>query len=260
MSTPSIIDKWPWIIYIESEDGDNRYGVQVHDIQTGNDGDVCMSILTHQLLLNNTSPYVIDIGLDEGWWSIFVIETSPTAIIDAFEPNKESFTAMVSRLSMLPRMRLHNFAISDHSGFLPFNPQKGQSHSRNLECPQKVPCTTLERYIENRHVDMIKIDTEGHDIRILRTLHPYLSNIDAIVFECTVFWNGRTEEECVEVTRTELLYLKQQYRYMYSLSRRAFPPYLITLTSEQDIVEFVKYCNIHHLQVDILVCNEAISI
>jgi FkbM family methyltransferase len=260
MSIESVTHKWPWIIYIESADGDNRYGVQAGDIQTGNDGDVCMSILTHQLLQKKTAPYVIDIGLDEGWWSTFVTEINPSAIIDAFEPNPESFTAMVPRLTSLPRLRLHNFAISDHSGFLPFNSQKGQSHSRNPESTQKVPCTTLERYIENRHVDMIKIDTEGHDICILRTLHPYLSMIDAIVFECTVFWNGRTEQECVEVTQNELLYLKQQYRYMYSLSRRAFPPYLITLTSDQDIIEFVQHCNIHHLQVDILVCNEPISI
>lgn len=250
MATPL----YPWIIQIGSSN-DSRYGVQVRDIQSGNDGDVCLSLITHKLLKDKSIPHVIDIGADEGWWSIFVADINPTAIIDAFEPNPESFVGFVPYLSSVPQLRLHTFAISDHSGFLPFHPQKGQSHSRT-ESTMCVPCTTLDRYIHNSHVDMIKIDTEGHELRILRTLHPYLNTIGAIVFECTVFWNGSTEEECIASTRDELIFLKQHYKYMYSLSRRDFPPQLLPIVSENDIYRYVSTCYIQHLQTDILVCNE----
>lgn len=249
--------EYSWIIPIQDEN-DPRFGIQIRHIKSGNDGDICNSVVTYKLLKNKINPYVIDIGVDEGWWSFFCTEINSSVTIDAFEPNPNSFRELIQYLDSTPQIRLHNYAISNKSGFLPFTLESGMSNSRCTNGTVSVPCTTLDRYIKNAKIDLIKIDTEGHDLCILETLHPYIKSINAILFECTVYWYGSTKEECIEKTSKELIYLKQQYMYMHSLSRRGIPPSLTSLANDQEIINFVKWSYENKYQTDILVCNESL--
>ena len=104
----------------------------------------------------------------------------------------------------------------------------------------------------NRLVNLMKIDTEGHDIIILRSLHPYLEQIKSIIFECTSYWSG------LQTTIDELLFLRLHYEYMYILSRRG-DPLLHRLTSTDSITQFVNYSYENKYQVDILVCHTPIQ-
>lgn len=248
---------YPWIIKINSP-SDPRDGIRVRHIESGNDGDVCNSIITYKLLHECTNPYVIDIGVDEGWWSFFVTTINPSATIDAFEPNPVSFRKLVPYLESTPQLRLHNYAISNIcGGFLPFTSDGGQSHSRHSrDQGETVPCITLDRYIQTKTVDLIKIDTEGHDLRVLESLRPFIHQIKAIIFECTVYWYGTTREECVCATVLGLAYLKCQYKYIYSLSRRGKPQ----LAEIDDIASFVNWCYDNRYQTDILVCNTPMNL
>jgi FkbM family methyltransferase len=243
----------PWIAIVEEEGPDRRWGVQVRDILSGNDGDVCNSVLTSKLLRPGNSQYVLDIGVDKGWWSFFVAEQNPAVEIDAFEPNPISFRSLVPKLDSIPQMRLHNIAVSDHSGFLPFTLAAGDSHSREKDSAVSLPCTTVDRYIRNRHVDLVKIDTEGHDLHVLRSLFPFLERIDAILFECTPYWYGETQEECVKNTCEALNHLHAVYGHMYTLSRRG-PPTLYEI-SREGIDAFVRDSYEQNKQTDIFVCK-----
>lgn len=249
--TPNIMSGYPWIIEIDNP-SDPRLGVQVRNIQLGNDGDVCNSFVTHELLSTGKPVFCLDIGVDEGWWSFFVADINSQAVVYGFEPNPHSYSLLQSQMDT--RVLFFNVAISNAIGPLNMTFAKGESHSRSEgEHTQVVPTMTLEPFIQGKHVDCIKIDTEGHDLIILRTLYPYLDRISSIIFEFTVYWY-----ESVEESRKVLYHLLTIYPYMYTLSRRG-PPVVVGLETTKDIDMFVEFCNNNQFQSDILVSREPIK-
>jgi FkbM family methyltransferase len=242
-----------WIVYIDG-DGDPRYGVKTRDLISANDGDICISCLTYDILKDKKDPYIIDIGVDEGWWSFFAIDINPSVSIDAFEPNPLSVEKLRHQLASAPQISLYPCAVSDKLGTIPFILSKGQSNSRSTEATTEVPCVRLEDYIGTRHVDLIKIDTEGHDLTILRSIHHLIPQIDSIIFEFTVYWYGETRETCVSQSIEELTYLSTKYKFMFILSRREIPPQL-TPIKQESIDRIVNYLYDNHNQVDIFVTN-----
>jgi FkbM family methyltransferase len=249
----------PWVVDFPCED-DPRSGIKVRHIVSGNDGDVCISYVTHTILSQASSAPLrcLDIGVDEGWWSLFVLDHFPNVVLDSFEPSPKSYATLLEHIGDDPRITLHNFAISDKTGLLPFTEDGGQSHSR-CETSTRVPCEPISRFIGDGQIDLIKIDTEGHDLIILNTLFPFLDKISAIIFECTTYWNGRTEEECISTTIDVLQRLKQSYAHMYMLSRRGEPT-LTEFMDNQDIEDFANSCYESTSQVDIVVSRTPISL
>lgn len=235
---------------------DPRKGVKIRHIQSGNDGDVCNSYITYHILKGNSPKYCIDIGVDEGWWSFFAASVNSNCKIDSFEPNPISYKALIPHIANDTQIRLFNVAISDSDSTLPFTVGGGQSHSRG-ESTQYVPCMRLDSFIQ-RPVSLIKIDTEGHDLKILRTLHPYLHNIEAIIFECTVYWYGTTRDECIKRTLDELTFLHNEYKHMYSLSRRG--DIQLIVIGFEDLLPYVEMLYDMPLQVDILVCRNQLDL
>jgi len=231
---------------------DPRFGLQIKHIVTGNDGDICNAYATYKII-NGTEPkYCIDIGVDEGWWSLFVAEINPNSIIDSFEPNELSYNNFKSYLVNQNQIRLHNLAISDKDGVLSFVQEGGQSNSRNQDAKLTVNCACIDKYIKDKIVNLIKIDTEGHDLVILKSFHPFLNQIEAIIFEFTVYWYGKNKEECIISSIEELIYLKSHYKYMYIMSRRG-NPVLREIKNNKDIITYVNYFYQNNHQVDILV-------
>lgn len=252
---------YPWIIEFPSLE-DPRNGIKVRHVISGNDGDVCISCVTHSILSKRTNEKLrcLDIGVDEGWWTYFILDHFPNAVLDLFEPNPESYTHILPYVEDDPRVTLHNIALSDTVGFLPFTKQQGQSHSRCSENPELyVPCERIDRYIGDSIIDLIKIDTEGHDLIILKTLYPYLHRINAIIFECTTYWNGTDKIDCISKTIEVLEHLKQEYQYMYMLSRRNAPS-LTEFIDLQDIEDFALSHYESLCQVDIVVSRDPISL
>jgi len=242
------------VIRIDSKT-DPRNGLQIKHIQTGNDGDICNAYVTYELVHGSEPKICIDIGVDEGWWSLFVTEINSNVRVDSFEPNPISYKALQPYLN--DQITLHNVAISDTSGTLLFSLEGGQTNSRSNGTVE-VLCKPLSPYIGTKQVDLIKIDTEGHDLIILKSLYPLLGQINAIVFECTPYWYGATKDICIQETLNVLTHLKSHYNHMYILSRRG-PPNLIELQTDEDIFRFILYSYNAHYQVDILVCNISIQ-
>ena len=243
-----------YVIFMDSET-DPRYGIQIHHIRSGNDGDVCNAFVSYELLHGTESKYCIDIGVDEGWWSFFVTDINPALQVDSFEPNPLSYSSLQRYLHN--RITLHNIAISDKTGSLPFTLNGGESNSRSTG-EFEVSCQSLEPYIQNKSVDLIKIVTEGHDLIILKTLYPYLKQIKAILFECTPYWYGVTKDECIQTTVSVVSYLKTHYAHMYVLSRRG-KPILTELQTMEEIQDFIEFSYTTNYQVDIVVCQNPIQ-
>jgi hypothetical protein len=115
----------------------------------------------------------------------------------------------------------------------------------------------LDSFIQ-RPVSLLKIDTEGHDLTIVQTLHPYIKNIEAIIFECSVFWYGESKEECIQKTVDELTFLHKEYNHMYLLSRRG--EVQLDIVELDDIPSCVELLYTMPLQVDILVCRDELDL
>jgi len=235
-----------WLTVIEGPD--RRNGVQIRHINSGNDGDVCIATITERLLLGKIDPLCIDIGVDEGWWSLFVLDTNKTSRVIAFEPNPISYTSLLPYIASDSRMKLHNVAISDKEGILPFYLNGGQSHSRGTSVPDAcVPCAPLHFFVPDEPIELMKIDTEGHELHILKTL-PF-EKIVSLIFEFTPYWYDDVEEAIACLQKLCTLYPR-----IYSLSRRGPPG----LTPIEDVRTFVTANGINRYQCDILCTRGAL--
>ncbi len=239
---------------------DLHYGVEVDGIISRNDGDVCNAMVTQKLLraaeldLSGARPLCcLDIGVDQGWWSAFCLRYSNANVI-SFEPNPISFKALQARWGQEPRVTLIPKAVSSSPTPIPFTLEEGCSHSRDSS-GQLVPVTTLDFVFEaNSYVDMIKIDTEGHEWSIFPVLEPYLPRIGAIVFEFSTYWYGSNQSECLSRGHQMLTRIFEEFPYVYYLSRNGFP-FLIQLKTEESLEEMVRENYFEHHQMDILGCR-----
>ncbi len=229
---------------------DPRYAVKYDtDKVSANDGDVCLSFVTYDYLKGIEHPYCLDIGADQCWWSIFCSEHFPGCRVDAFEPKGVSEEIV----KHYPQIQVHSYAVSDISGALPFTLQGSDSHSREPSV-STVPCQPVSPFLQKK-VDFIKLDTEGHELIILKTMLPFLSTIGAIVFECSMVWYGEHLGKALSQAMEIFTELRRTHPYVYMLSRRGEPT-LYNLSDEETLLETLSLCYMHREQFDCLVVKE----
>lgn len=218
-----------------------------------NDGDLCNYALTSEIIQSVKTPYVIDIGADQGEWSLHVLKQNPSARILMFEPNPLSFKELQQRVQDSSSITCLNLAVSNKIDTLQLSFEGPHSNSRALST-SAVNCVTLEPYIIE-HVDIIKIDTEGHDMIILESLFPYIEKglVGSVVTEYTAYWYGKTIFECFTKTFHILEKMLSYYEHCYSLSRRG-EPYLIELNLST-LEEFILTHYNNHIQTDLYFVN-----
>lgn len=120
---------------------------------------------------------VIDVGANIGDWSIIVGSYYKARVI-AVEPSKEPFGVLSKniRLNKLQkRVTPVNCALSDRHAELTMNIERdsGFAHSKkgSLESTVKVPARTLDALVKKYNlakIDLVKIDAEGFENRILK--------------------------------------------------------------------------------------------
>jgi FkbM family methyltransferase len=148
---------------------------------------------------------VIDVGANVGEWSAAMLanarEADRLADLDlhAFEPSGYTFTRLTQALAGQP-VRLQRAALSERAGSAPLYiaaPGAGVNSLHEAAAgtheAELVPVTTLAAYADQCLIDdiaLVKIDTEGHDLSVLRGAVPLLSAgcIAAIQFEYNHRW------------------------------------------------------------------------
>ena len=244
--------------------------VRIGDLISFNDGDVCNAACTERLLAAGVAPICVDIGVDKGWWSTFCLAHAPTAHVYAFEPNPISFPALkehfaeaiaAGRLTLVPK------AVSSSATTLPLWLDGGCSHSRGGSGggsgptePTVVETTTLDFLFEaHPRIDLLKMDTEGHELTILKGLAPHLGKIGSLIFEFTVYWYGTTKAECMSRSYEMLERIMAEFPYVYTFSRRG-PPVLTRIESVEDVHQLVHAWYNHHFQTDILATRAQLTL
>jgi FkbM family methyltransferase len=233
--------KEPWIT-VFTGNSDPRYAVKVDsDTVTANDGDVCISYVTYDILKSIPSPYCLDIGADQCWWSRFCCQHFPKTVVDAFEPKELSPVFTTSIQERYPKLHIHPVAVSDTSGVLPFTNLGSDSHSRAAST-ESVPCIPLLSFLQSHpKVDLIKLDTEGHEIRILKHILPAVHRVGALIFECSMIWYGESRIEAIRAAMDVFVELRETHPYLYHLSRRG-EPVLHNLSDEEVLLETLSLC------------------
>jgi FkbM family methyltransferase len=141
--------------------------------------------------------YVYDIGANEGEWSNFYKKTS---LIDStfylFEANeshrkkleKNNFNFFIGVLSDKIKT-IHFYNNNNSTGDSYFMENSG--NHENLT-PQEIITTTLSEIINQNNLplpDLIKIDTQGAEIDILKGAGKALENCKLLYLECPIFEN-----------------------------------------------------------------------
>jgi len=126
---------------------------------------------------------VFDVGANTGAWSETVLSINPTLEIHAFEPARDSFARLAAR-QLPPQVRRNNvglgavaeqrtlYAIGADTEMRSLYPRAGlEDYGMIPTAGEAVPITTLDDYCRSTGIaaiDYLKIDTEGHDLQVLR--------------------------------------------------------------------------------------------
>lgn len=146
---------------------------------------------------------VVDVGANEGAYSREVIDANPSLCIYAFEPHKKTFPVLLENVSGHEGVVCFNNGMSDQRGVLKlydYFDKDGSSHASLYEdvitemhgsekaISHEVELVTLDEFVEEqeiRGIDLLKIDTEGNELSVLKGAVNSLSSgkIKVIHFE-----------------------------------------------------------------------------
>lgn len=157
------------------------------------------------------NPTIFDVGANKGQSADFFLSIRPTARITSFEPNPSLFRLLQSKFEGSTHVTLVNRGVSNAkqrltfyinkldltSSFEPLNPESkylakkakvmGLKPSEIIGETIEIETISLRDYIETqniKHIDLLKIDIEGHELKCLKGLFPIPScRIDRIQLE-----------------------------------------------------------------------------
>ena len=158
-----------------------------------------------QLSPRGEPAHVADVGANVGSWSSSMLVAATAAgrtgdlRLHAFEPDSHAFSQLEQALASSPAS-LNSVALSDQQGTSAFHVVAPAAGSNSLHAAPGVTLTqeiirtdTLDSYAQRRGVGrfaLVKIDTEGHDLTVLRGARALLAahRIDVVQFEYNHRW------------------------------------------------------------------------
>lgn len=183
-------------------------------------------------------PVVFDVGANVGDYTRQVLTRSPMAHVLAFEPHPRTFVRLAGFL-LHPQVTVLNLALGDRKGELEifdYRDHDGTCHASPYRevietlhhapaVAHRVRASTVAEVCDEydlRHIDLLKIDTEGHEYAVLQGAEPMIRDgrIDVIHFEFNEmnvisrrffkdFWDFLPEYDFFRLLPGEVLPLKQ---------------------------------------------------
>lgn len=144
---------------------------------------------------------VFDVGANVGDWVEETLVQSTTSNVYCYEAIPATYAELAATIAS-PRAHLFNTALSDAAGVLEFNAcdlsvvssvYDVHKFDRGLTLTKvSVPATTGDLECARlglAHVDLLKVDTEGHDLDVLRGFAGMIGRgaVDVIQFEYNIF-------------------------------------------------------------------------
>ena len=206
------------------------------------------SLFTEEIL-NNLSKIikpnstVIDIGAHTG--NMSVAYSLFANKVFSFEPNPATFEVLAKNSQLNPKIQPFNYAVSDEEGALEFHYSdfgfcNGGFATRTdfgigvtgHQIPIDVYAINIEKFLENKEIgeiSLIKIDAEGHDKDILKTLTSIIKTHKPTLI--TEIYDGLSSNEVEDLLST-----------IHSLGYRAYDENINKLNLD-NLGKEIKYVN-----------------
>ena len=125
----------------------------------------------------------IDVGAHVGRFALSLVRSGLFARVIAFEPNPENLEPLAALAKEDPRLAVVQSAVSDASGQRDFHADRDSATGSLLTfdpaystdgpvLTRRVSVTTIDEYLAGhafgKRVSLIKTDTQGHDLSVLR--------------------------------------------------------------------------------------------
>lgn len=152
--------------------------------------------------LGFTPRIIFDVGASDGSWSKDMVEVLPQAEFHLFEPLITYAPAyqviMQENLRQYPNFQLHHWALGETTGRTTINTFPNLVASTVLDLsesglttiPVQVEMTTLNELIAQKRLpppEVIKIDTQGYELAILKGATEILAQTSVLLLECWLY-------------------------------------------------------------------------
>lgn len=162
---------------------------------------------------------IFDVGANRGSTVAHTKEIFPNAVIHAFEPDSGTFSGLYDRFKEDKSVVLNQMALNNVRGKVLMRAAPGSFINRIIKkAPEKIPSEHVEgetgdHYCRERaidHIDFLKIDAEGADMKVLQGFENMLDakKIDFVQVECGTDPSNRVH---VELQRFMAFMFKKGY-------------------------------------------------
>jgi FkbM family methyltransferase len=158
--------------------------------------------IASEILTGKTYPHVhfvvdvrtvVDIGANIGASAVFFALTYPHARVLAFEPASASYSLLARNVAQLPNVSAFPCGLYSQDKTVALYPGINDCVESSV-CPshrtsphaEQIQLRSAERFMADQHIDSIdvlKIDTEGCEIHILRSLQRFLPTVKLLYVE-----------------------------------------------------------------------------
>ena len=211
-----------------------------------------LEILYGTALLPEKGFFVADVGAYKGWYTTLCSKmVGPNGCVYSFEPEPNNFQMLhkVVWLNQLRNVKLFKLALSDKDGFESLYLSKHPSmHSTTLIRSNNsisVPCMrldTLSRLHKIAKIDLIKVDVEGAELKVLKGMQRTINEFEPIFSIDVLHYEGEFEEisSFMREFNYEIrpLFCKEGKPYsivMYPPHKKSLAEYLINKTRKLSI-------------------------
>ncbi len=129
----------------------------------------------------------IDVGANVGIYSIFLARIASKGCVHAFEPHplNRKILQLNAELNGRSNIEIHHFLVGDRKGMTDFSISSDLAYSSMIPTKRKaetgrirMPCITLDELFSHsrKRIDVIKIDTEGAELLVLKGAESLLRN------------------------------------------------------------------------------------
>jgi len=169
-------------------------------------------------------PMVFDVGANCGQTIRWVGEELPGATIHAFEPSPTTFGHLKTAVANVPNLSLWNVGLGAAPGELVLNENSHAVMNSFLELDDfgwgdvqkktKVPIDTIDAFCARSsidHIDLLKSDTQGFDLEVLRGAERMLSEERVSFIFCEVIFSAMYKNQS---TVAEMLAFLQKHSFL----------------------------------------------
>jgi FkbM family methyltransferase len=144
---------------------------------------------------------VIDIGASNGSWSELMMRRFPSCEYLLIEAQPVHEQSLIKFCSLHPNARFSLLAAGESSGTINFDASQAFAGQASAEPYAEnnivVPVSSLDDEVQKHHLSgpfLVKLDTHGFEVPILKGAKTVLEQTEAVVMEC---YNFRIARECL---------------------------------------------------------------